>query len=212
MSISIATVRIARDEERDYRPPFTAQWLARWSWRLLHALHWRVVLAQPVPSRCVIVIAPHTSNWDFVIGLLAKWVVGFPVRWIGKDSLFRWPFMRGFLLRIGGIPVDRSRHQGLTGQLREAFDQAPVLRLVIAPEGTRSRTEHWKSGFYHLALATRLPLGLAFIDYATREVGIGGYLALTGENAADMRAIAGFYAHCIGRHPQRQGPVRLHES
>ncbi len=206
----IATVRTARDDERDYRPSHEARWLARWAWRALHVFGWRVVLSQPVPAQCVVVIAPHTSNWDFFVGLLAKWVVAFPVRWIGKDSLFRWP-VRGFLLRIGGIAVDRSRRHGLTEQLRDEFARSPVLRLVIAPEGTRSRTDYWKSGFYHLALATGLPLGLAFIDYRRREVGIATYLTLTGDAAVDMGAIAAFYAGCTARHPELQGPVRLRE-
>jgi 1-acyl-sn-glycerol-3-phosphate acyltransferase len=210
MSPSPAPERTEVHVDRDYRPPAHAPWLARASRRVLAACGWRVVLATPVPSQCVIVIAPHTSNWDFFVGLLAKWTLDLPVRWIGKHTIFRWP-VRGFLLRIGGIPVDRRRRHGLIERLAGEFETSLVLRLVIAPEGTRSRTGYWKSGFYHLALATRVPLGLAYLDYRRREVGVGGYLALSGDVARDMETIAAFYAGCTARRPEQQGPVQLRD-
>jgi 1-acyl-sn-glycerol-3-phosphate acyltransferase len=183
--------------------------LARLAGRALRLAGWRVVLARPVPRKCVIVIAPHTSNWDFVVGLLAKWVTGLPVRFVAKDSLFATPLAPLFV-RWGGIPVNRREPAGFVERMRDAFTRHDEFRLVIAPEGTRSRTNCWKSGFYRIAHAVGVPLALAFIDYGTRRVGVGAYLELTGDADRDMARIAGFYAPMRGHRPDRQGPVRLH--
>lgn len=188
--------------------PLARDWHARLGALVLKLMGWRVVLAQPVPARCVIVIYPHTSNWDFPIGLAAKWYMAIHVRFIGKDTLFRWP-LAGAMVRWGGIPVDRRAPHGVIGQLAERFAREPDFRLVLAPEGTRSRTGHWRSGFYHLTRAAGVPLGLAFIDYAKREVGVGGYLELTGDETADMARIASFYAGIRGKRPENASPVRL---
>jgi 1-acyl-sn-glycerol-3-phosphate acyltransferase len=180
------------------------------AWMLRRA-GWRVVLAQPVPLRCVVVFYPHTSNWDFPIGLLADWAVGIHFRWVGKDTLFRGPW-RGMFERWGGIPVNRRVSTGFIDQLAELMAREQDCRLVIAPEGTRSRTDHWRSGFYHLARAANVPVGLAFIDYPTRRVGVGGFVELTGDAPADLARIAAMYAAATGRRPELQGPVRLKDT
>jgi len=175
---------------------------------LLRALGWRMRLAQPVPGRCVIVVYPHTSNWDFVIGLAAKWYFGLHFRFLAKDSIFRWPF--GFFLRRwGGMPIDRRSPHGVIGGLAQRFADEADCKLVITPEGTRSRTDAWKSGFYHLARAANVPVGLGFIDYGRRECGIGGYIDLTGDVEADMARIAAFYEGCRGCRPELAGAIRL---
>ncbi len=168
------------------------------------------MLARPVPTRCVIVFYPHTSNWDFVIGLLAKWIVGIRVHWVGKDSLFRTP-LGPLFVRWGGIPVDRRQRTGFIGELCAAFADRDEFRVAIAPEGTRARTERWRSGFYHLARAVDVPVALAFIDYARREIGIGGYVDLSGNVDDDMARIAAFYADKRARDPAKAGPVCLGE-
>ncbi len=179
--------------------------LASWSLRLSG---WKVTLAQPVPRKCVIVCYPHTSNWDFPIGLLAVWATGLGVRWVGKDSLFRTPFA-WFFEHWGGIPVKRGERSGFIGQMTEVFGANVDFRLVIAPEGTRRRTDHWKSGFYHLARAAAVPLGLGFIDYPAREVGVGAWTELTGDVPGDMARLAAFYADKRGRRHELAAPVRL---
>ncbi len=171
---------------------------------------WRVVLAQPVPMRCVVVYYPHTSNWDLLIGLMAKWLVGVHFRFVAKDSLFATP-LGPWMRRWGGIPVDRSGHTGVIARLAAQFTEHDDFRLVVAPEGTRGRTEQWKSGFYHLARTAKVPLALSFIDYRRRETGVGGYIELTGDVAADMARIAAFYADKTARRPENAGPVRLDE-
>ncbi len=170
---------------------------------------WRTVLARPIPEKAVIIFYPHTSNWDFVIGLMAKWALEFDVHWVGKDSLFRGPFGRVFS-SWGGIPVIRGTRTGFIARLTEEFSTRTRFLLAVAPEGTRQRAPYWRSGFYHLALAAKVPLALAFIDYPSRRVGVGAYLDLSGDPGRDMAVIAGFYASHTGRRPALQGPVRLH--
>jgi 1-acyl-sn-glycerol-3-phosphate acyltransferase len=178
---------------------------------LLRLAGWRVVLAQPVPMRCIAIFYPHTSNWDTVVGLCAKFMFGIRFRYVGKDSLFRVPLIGPLLVRWGGVPVNRREPVGFIRQMQGEFARHAEFRLAIAPEGTRGLTPHWKSGFYRLARAAGVPLALAYIDYPRREIGIGGYLDLTGEVAADMTRIRAFYAGKRGRHPENQGPVRLRD-
>jgi 1-acyl-sn-glycerol-3-phosphate acyltransferase len=178
---------------------------------LLRAAGWKAELLAPVPPKAVLMFYPHTSNWDFVIGLLARFALAVPCSWAGKDTLFRWPFGRLFRL-WGGLPVNRRERTGLVGQMVRAFDGAQGLLLVIAPEGTRKRTEGLRSGFYRLALAARVPLGLAFIDYRARRVGVGAFIELTGDSARDLATLRAFYAGCVGRRPDLQSPIALRPS
>jgi 1-acyl-sn-glycerol-3-phosphate acyltransferase len=186
-------------------PPTRAQ---RWARRLLAAAGWSVDIAWPPAPRGVIIVYPHTSNWDFVVGYLARLAVGLPVQWIGKDTLFRWPVAR-LLRRMGGIPVNRRERTGLIDELRGELERRPFMWLAFAPEGTRSRTDHWKSGFYHLALAAKVPVGLAYIDWARRAVGLETYLALTGDAEQDLERMRAAYADKVGRHPGQAGEIRF---
>jgi 1-acyl-sn-glycerol-3-phosphate acyltransferase len=176
--------------------------------RLLALLGWRVEIVPPPGPRCVIVVYPHTSNWDFVIGYLAKVAAELPLEWIGKDTLFRGPFDALFR-RMGGIPVNRRAPAGFVEQLAREFERRPRMWLAIAPEGTRAYTDRWRSGFYRLALAARVPIGIGFIDWRTRVVGITPYLELTGDEAADMERIRAAYAGKVGKHPASAGAIRL---
>jgi 1-acyl-sn-glycerol-3-phosphate acyltransferase len=190
--------------------PLASDFRARFAGWMLKLARWRVVLAQPVPLRCVVVYYPHTSNWDFLVGLMAKWLVGVHFRFIAKESLFATP-LGPWLRRWGGLPIDRTRSTGIIARLAAEFAQHDDFRLVVAPEGTRSLTPRWKSGFYHLARAANVPLALAFVDYRRRETGVGGYMNLTGDVAADMARIAAFYADKAARRPQNASPIRLEE-
>ena len=178
--------------------------LGRAAWRAMRIAGWRVVTIDRMPRHCVVVFYPHTSNWDFPIGLLAKWVMDVDFHVMVKDTLFlpRW-------CAPWAIRVNRREHTGVTAALAARFAHDEALRLVIEPEGTRRRTGHWKSGFYHLARAAGVPLALSFVDYARRETGVGALIALTGDMEADMRAIATFYVGKVARHPAQAGPVRL---
>jgi 1-acyl-sn-glycerol-3-phosphate acyltransferase len=185
-----------------------AAWLGA---SLLARAGWKVVLVQPVPARCVVIFYPHTSNWDTVIGLCLKFMTGLAFRFAGKDSLFRAPCLGSLLVRWGGVPVNRRERTGFIEQMEGEFRRNEVFRLAIAPEGTRGRTECWKSGFYHLARAAKVPLALAYIDYSTREIGVGGYLETTGDREADMARLRAFYRGRRGRHPGHQAPIRFRD-
>jgi 1-acyl-sn-glycerol-3-phosphate acyltransferase len=174
---------------------------------LLKLVGWTVIEPAGRPPRAVLVAYPHTSNWDGVYALLVKLAIGLPAHWVGKDTLFRWP-LGGIMRRLGGIPIDRSAPQGFVAQMIAEFTNRPSLLLVIAPEGTRSLTKGWKSGFYRIALAAKVPVALAFVDYTKREAGILTYLTLTGDPATDIAAIATHYAGRVGKHPELASPIR----
>jgi 1-acyl-sn-glycerol-3-phosphate acyltransferase len=185
--------------------PSTLQRLAT---GLLERKGWKTVF-QPLPGpKGLVVVYPHTSNWDFVVGVLYKFAVGLPANWVGKDTLFRWP-LGPLFKRIGGIPVNRRERSGFVQALLEEFQRRDSMWLALAPEGTRSPVDHWKSGFYRIAVATGLPVGLGFIDYGTRTVGIGTYLTMSGDAEADMARLRHFYAGKRGRIPGNAGEIRL---
>jgi 1-acyl-sn-glycerol-3-phosphate acyltransferase len=202
----LPTSPLARLPAIDGPPAASAR--SRLAAHVLALFRWRAVVARPTPEKAVIIFYPHTSNWDFVIGLLAKWALEFDVHWIGKDSLFRGPLGRLFR-HWGGIAVDRSARTGSIARLAGEFSVHDHFLLALAPEGSRQRAEHWRSGFYYLALAAKVPLALAFIDYPSREVGVAGYLDLSGDPVRDMEAITAFYVGRTGRRPALQGPIRL---
>jgi 1-acyl-sn-glycerol-3-phosphate acyltransferase len=181
------------------------RWIAR---ALLALLGWRTQVVLPPGPRCVIVFYPHTSNWDFVFGYLTKLAWGFPAHFLGKHTLFRGPF-GPLLRRMGGIPVDRSARSGIISQLVEEFSRRPRLWLALAPEGTRARTDHWKSGFYRLALDAGVPLGLAYADYRERVFALTTYLTLTGDPEQDVARLRAFYAGKVGKHPEQASDIRL---
>ena len=164
----------------------------------------------------VIAVYPHTSNWDFVVGILAKWAIGLPVSFWGKDTLFRVPLFGRWLRWVGGVPVDRSVPRGVVAQtvraLCAARDEGRFMWLVVAPEGTRSRTAGWRSGFHQVAVRSAVPLGLAHIDYARRRIGLAAFYQLTGDPALDMRAVARHLDAVTGLRPSNASPVQLRKS
>jgi 1-acyl-sn-glycerol-3-phosphate acyltransferase len=178
--------------------------------RLLAAAGWRLVYQPPPGPKSVLIFYPHTSNWDFVIGIVARAAAAFPVHWAGKDTLFRGPFV-WLWRRLGGIPVNRRIRTGFVTQMAGEFARRPRMHLVIAPEGTRSFVPRWKSGFYHLAREAAVPLGFAFIDYGRREVGVLGYIDLSGDLRADMDRVREFYSGRSARNPRLAGSIFLDE-
>ncbi len=169
---------------------------------------WREDIRWPPVPRCVVIVYPHTSNWDFVVGSLAKAAAGLPAQWIGKHTIFRWPFA-GVLRRMGGIPVNRREAAGLVDALVREMKGRPWMWLAMAPEGTRAKADHWKSGFYRLAVEAGVPVGLAFIDWRDRVVGLHAYLRMTGDEEKDLASIREAYAGKVGRWPEQAAPIRL---
>jgi 1-acyl-sn-glycerol-3-phosphate acyltransferase len=182
--------------------------LRRSALALLAVFGWRTRLVWPPEPRGVIVVYPHTSNWDFPIGVLFRIGHRLKANWVGKEEMFRWPF-RALLLRIGGIPLNRRRTAGFIEALLAEFRSRDWMWLAIAPEGTRSHTDHWKVGFYQIALAADVPIGLGYIDYATKTVGIDTYLRMSGDREADLGRIRDFYASKRGRRPELASAIRF---
>jgi 1-acyl-sn-glycerol-3-phosphate acyltransferase len=167
----------------------------------LALLGWRVEGEIPNLPKFVIAVAPHTSNWDFVVGVAAMFALDLRIAFIGKDTLFRWPFA-GVLLWMGGIPVDRSSPHGVVDDSIRAFERADRFVLAIAPEGTRKRVERFRSGFLHIARGARVPVLPAALDYGERCVRFGRLVEPGEDVEADRARIEAFFAPVRGRKPR----------
>lgn len=175
---------------------------------ILRVLGWQTISTIPPLEKYVLIGAPHTTNWDFPMTLLALSSLGVKFNWVAKHTLFWWP-LGLFLRAIGGIPVDRSGGMAFIKQAIELYKERDKLILAIAPEGTRSRTSHWKSGFYVIACKANVPIVLGSIDYPTKQITLGMPLMPTGNINEDFERIREFYRGVIGKYPEKQGEVRL---
>jgi 1-acyl-sn-glycerol-3-phosphate acyltransferase len=175
--------------------------------KLLKLFGWRIEGELPEIPKYVLVGAPHTSNWDFVVMLAAAFAYSLSISWMGKKAIFRWPFGALFAW-LGGIRIDRSRASGVVAQSIEAFHNSAKLILLITPEGTRKRTEHWKSGFYHIAVGAGVPIVLGFVDYPARTGGFGPTIIPTGDIESDVALMREFYADKTGKYPQQAAQVK----
>ena len=167
---------------------------------VLKALGWRVEGSLPAnAAKSVLIAAPHTSNWDLPYTLMVAFCLRLNIYWMGKASIFRWPF--GPVMRwLGGIPVRRETSNNLVAASAAAIIAADgPLQLVVPPEGTRGKTRHWKTGFYFIALQAKVPIVLAYMDYERRISGLGPVFQPTGDLDADMAEIKRFYAPFKGR-------------
>lgn len=161
---------------------------------------WQVQGALPAQAqKSVLIAAPHTSNWDLPYTLMVAFVLRLNIYWMGKASLFRFPF--GPLMRwLGGIAVDRARVNNLVLASAQAIQAADgALQLIVPPEGTRSKTRYWKTGFYHIAVTAQVPIVMAYMDYQRKLSGLGPMFVPTGDIEADMLQIKAFYAPFKGR-------------
>jgi 1-acyl-sn-glycerol-3-phosphate acyltransferase len=192
------------------QPAALPTWRRRAALRLLGLFGWQLHF-RPLPGpHGVVVVYPHTSNWDFPIGLLAKWALDLPFRWLAKDSLFRGP--AGALMRYwGGVAVDRSAPQGAIPRLAQTMHAADWFWLAVTPEGTRGYRPYWKSGFYRIAMTAGVPLLLVTFDYRRKILSLTQAMTPTGDETADMAAIARAYEGVVGKYPQHAAPIRLAE-
>lgn len=181
------------------------QWPAR---LLLQFLGWRIVGQAPDLPKYIVVGAPHTANSDGYLMLLLTIAHQIRVNFLMKDSWFRGP-LGPIAHRLGGVAIDRSTSRNTVEQIVTAFNTRDTLALTIAPEGTRRHTNHWRSGFYHIARQAGVPIVLGFVDYGRKEIGFGPVITLSGDVAADMDQIRAFYADKTARFPENFGPVRL---
>lgn len=166
-----------------------------------------------LPSRQgVLVIYPHTSNWDFVWGILCKWAMGIPVTFWGKDTLFTTPLLGRWMRWLGGVPVQRDSPQGMVGsmvhKMREATATGGFCWLAVAPEGTRSAAGGWRLGFYRVAVGADAPVACARLDYGRREVRVQTFLRMSGDMATDFAALAHAFAGAQGGLPHLAAPIQ----
>jgi 1-acyl-sn-glycerol-3-phosphate acyltransferase len=179
--------------------------LLRWlSVAFLRLTGWQVVGKLPADAaKSVLIAAPHTSNWDLPYTLMVAFALQLNVYWMGKTSLFKPPF-RGLMMWLGGIPVDRGQSNNLVAASSAAIIQAAgPLQLIVPPEGTRSGTRYWKTGFYYIAAGAGVPIVMAYLDYDKKIGGLGPVFQTTGDIAADMLAIKAFYAGVKGKNPNQ---------
>lgn len=176
-------------------------WIARLI--LVQLLGWKITGSiDPSVKKSVIIVAPHTSLWDFVIGRMAFWVLKQKVKFIINGKYFFWPL--GTLLRVlGGVPIKYDRTVGFLLQVNEMFHQHESFHLVITPEGTRALTNKWKKGFYQIAMNAKVPIYMAFIDYKYKKGGIGPRLDPTGDYEKDFVKVENFYKKFHAKHPEK---------
>jgi 1-acyl-sn-glycerol-3-phosphate acyltransferase len=183
-----------------FTTPVVSTVLRGFSFAWLRLAGWTVQGALPPEARkSVFIAAPHTSNWDLPYTLFAAFALRLTPYWMGKASIFRFPF--GGLMRwLGGIAVDRSKSNNLVAASAEALRAADgPVQLIVPPEGTRSRTIYWKTGFYWIAHTAQLPIVMAYMDYRAKRVGLGPLFTPSGDVEADMAAIKRFYAQFKGK-------------
>lgn len=155
----------------------------------------------PGIKKCVLIAAPHTSNWDFLYGSFAWKLFGLDVKYLAKKSLFRFPM--GFFFRaLGGVPVDRSKNTNLVDAMVELVNSKDEIIVLMTPEGTRKKVDKWKTGFYHLAQKANIPIVLGKINYKEKEAVIDGSFIPSGNIEKDFEIIRAFYKDVVGRNPE----------
>jgi 1-acyl-sn-glycerol-3-phosphate acyltransferase len=193
-------------------PPPPRSLTERLGYLALRLSGWRVVGIRPVAPKFLIIVAPHTSNRDLLVGLACGYGAGILSRWpygfFVKAGLFRGPLAPVFRV-LGGIPIDRSAPHDAVRQSVEILLRRERYLLVITPEGTRRRTERWRSGFYHIARNAGLPVVPVYFDYARRECRLGPATEISGNHEVDLEIFRRFYGGVTAKHPQRFGPIRF---
>ena len=180
---------------------------ARW---LLRLTGWQLEGARPAFDRYVLIAAPHTSNWDFPLMLLFAAAFDIKVTWMAKHQMFVWPV--GWIMRaLGGMPIIRHENRNVVDSMVDTFNTASQLVLVVPTEGTRGKSEYWKSGFYHIARQAGVPIVPSFLDFGNKRGGFGPALETTEDLRADMQYFRDFYAGMKGKFPDQFGPIRLRD-
>ncbi|MFT5579519.1 MAG: 1-acyl-sn-glycerol-3-phosphate acyltransferase, partial [Paraglaciecola psychrophila] len=152
---------------------------------IMKAVGWKIGGQRPTLKKYVLLAAPHTSNWDFILIVMVAFRLQLDVHWMGKKSLFFFPFAR-IMLWLGGIPIDRTQTNDVVTQVVEQFQSNDELIVLIPPEGTRSKVSRWKTGFYHIAMNAQVPLVLGFVDAGTKTIGFGPGFIPTGNIEQDF--------------------------
>ena len=177
---------------------------------ILDQLGWVIHVDYPDVKKYVLIVAPHTSNWDFPLGILAARAINLDIHWMGKHALFRWPY--GWIFRaLGGTPVNRQQSVNLSQQMAELFARSEHYILALAPEGTRRKTDHWKTGFYYIARAANVPVVMGYLDHRRRQVGIGSAFYPSDDIEADFNQIRQFYKNKTGKIPENESLIEVRQ-
>jgi 1-acyl-sn-glycerol-3-phosphate acyltransferase len=175
---------------------------------LMKLFGWKSILA-PAPGKKFVALGyPHTSNWDFVPAVAWAWSTGLKMNFVGKAALFK-GIMGPIMKALGGIPLERDKSKNFVDQIVEIINSRDEIALIVAAEGTRKKAEYWRSGFYYMALEANVPIGLAYMDWKRREIGIKQYLMPSGDLEKDFEIIKAYYQDVIGRDPDKQSPIVL---
>ena len=186
----------------EIKPNWLSEIVRRFSVFIYIINGWTAVQENPPPRKAVIIAAPHTSNWDFLFffGLTNKLKI--KSYWIGKDSLFKWPW-GDMMRRMGGIPVNRSKSQKMVDAMVREFDRRDDFLLTIPPEGTRGSVKEWRTGFYYIALKAKVPLIIGLMDYSKRTGGLGPSFMPSGNYKADMQKLSDHYHSVTPKYPAK---------
>ena len=169
---------------------------------ILKLARWKKEGQLPDVPKCVVIAAPHTSNWDFIFMMLMAFSFRLKVFWMGKNSLFKGP-MGPVMHFLGGISVERSKNTGLVQQTIDRFNDNDELFIALSPEGTRGKVTRWKSGFYHVANGANVPIACAFLDYKRKVAGFGPLFQPSGNYEKDLIELQGFYRGVTGKNPSQ---------
>lgn len=182
-----------------YNTPVIKQVMTVIAWTGLKVTGWKLEGQPPKENKYVLIAVPHTSNWDFPITLAMAYIFGFEIFWMGKDSLFKGA-MGPIMKWLGGIPIDRTSANNVVQQTIDAFNANDQLVITIPPEGTRSKVDKWKTGFYYIAIGAKVPIGMGFLDHDRKTGGFGPTFYPTGDCEKDTAEMQKFYANITGRY------------
>jgi 1-acyl-sn-glycerol-3-phosphate acyltransferase len=169
---------------------------------------WKIKNSPPITAKYVLIAAPHTSNWDFPLMLLTSYTKKVNLNWMGKKSLFNWPF-NSLMTALGGVPIDRAKRESVVSLTAEKINNKKKFVLVIPPEGTRAKTKFWKSGFLHIARESKVPIVFSYLDYGKKEIGFSAPINQTLNSNEIIKFANSFYENVTGLYPKNFGPIKF---
>jgi 1-acyl-sn-glycerol-3-phosphate acyltransferase len=170
--------------------------------KFFHFKSWKIEGGIPDGiKKCVLIAAPHTSNWDFVYGVGALTEFNIDVKYLAKKELFRFP-LKSMFIALGGVPVDRKQNTNMVDAMIQLINSKEEIIVMIPPEGTRKWVDKWKSGFYHVAHGAGIPIVFGYLDYKRKVAGIGPAFYPTGNKEADFKELSAFYKNITGKFPE----------
>jgi len=169
---------------------------------LFWIIGWKVTGWRPDLDKYIMIVGPHTSGWDFLLGVATRGILKLDIKFLGKKELFKFPF-GAYFRWLGGHPVDRSKSTSLVDFVVETFDKSEKFLLAIAPEGTRSYVPKWKTGFYYMALKAKVPIVMVGFDYGRKELNLQPPFYPTGSLEKDLEIMQAYYRGIKGKHPEK---------